>query len=186
MNARRSAWQRRALGGATVLLVAFLSACTTSDTTAEQPGQPTTAAEAQSRGSDPVASVTVPAPQGRGDLTFSVLGLERRDDLLVLTATVTRSGDAQPDGERAPTLSRLYVDPFSPTVVDPVNAKLHRVVEHGSGQMATEPGVIGTARLEPDQPVDLYAVFAAPPADVTHVDVRLFDAAPTITAVPID
>ncbi|MEV4171793.1 hypothetical protein [Nonomuraea sp. NPDC049709] len=60
------------------------------------------------------------------------------------------------------------------SLIDPVNAKRYRVARNGTGQDA-ECVCSGTQGqfLESGEAVTLYAVFAAPPADVTKINVEM-------------
>ncbi|MEU8358849.1 hypothetical protein AB0C27_22820 [Nonomuraea sp. NPDC048882] len=60
------------------------------------------------------------------------------------------------------------------SLIDPVNAKRYRVARNGTGEGA-ECVCSGTQGqfLEPEESSTLYAVFAAPPADVTKVNIEM-------------
>ncbi|GAA4969205.1 hypothetical protein HD597_008738 [Nonomuraea thailandensis] len=60
------------------------------------------------------------------------------------------------------------------SLIDPVNAKRYRVARNGTGQGA-ECVCSGTQGqfLEPEEASTLYAVFAAPPADVTKINIEM-------------
>nr|WP_311132229.1 hypothetical protein [Nonomuraea gerenzanensis] len=62
----------------------------------------------------------------------------------------------------------------SVSLIDPVNAKRYRVARNGTGQDA-ECVCSGTQGqfLEPEEASTLYAVFAAPPADVTKINIEM-------------
>lgn len=133
---------------------------------------------------DAVASVTFPSVQSGSDVTARIHGLERRDDLLVLTATITRS-ETTGEGQGGPaSLRMLFGAPFSPTLIDPDALVRYRVVETDEGPVSTD-GFTTMQGIEPGDGVELYAVFAAPPTDVGHLDVQLYPQMPTLTAVPI-
>ncbi|MEV4071280.1 hypothetical protein ACGFJC_33640 [Nonomuraea fuscirosea] len=60
------------------------------------------------------------------------------------------------------------------SLIDPVNAKRYRVARNGTGEDA-ECVCSGTQGqfLEPEEASTLYAVFAAPPADVTKINIEM-------------
>jgi hypothetical protein len=117
---------------------------------------------------DPAATVKV-----------DLLGLERKDKVVVLTAAVTPTttlSDPQ-------NLFRvLGSNSWMPSLIDTVNLKQYAVVRAGGKILSSNDLVV---RAGSGQPMFVYAVFAAPPPDVTKVNVLFSDAIPAFSDVPI-
>lgn len=73
---------------------------------------------------------------------------------------------------------------WNPYLVDTTNLKRHGVVSSASTPAMTASGASGQ-RFRPGQTLYAYATFAAPPADVTTMDVQLLDGIPTAVGVPL-
>lgn len=71
-----------------------------------------------------------------------------------------------------------------PQLVDTKNLKVHDIVRAGDDRVATQTGS-GTTPFAPGQTLYLYAVFAAPPQDVTTMTLKPSDGAAAITGVKI-
>lgn len=114
----------------------------------------------------------------KGTIKVDVLRLERKDKLLVMTAAVTPTNSLT-----GPTnLFRLLGDhSWRPRLIDSVNLKEYSPVT-GNGALTSESTNVSAAS---GQPMFVYAVFAAPPADVTTIGVLFADAVPTLSDVPI-
>lgn len=155
------------------------------------PGATSTASEssAEEAGVDltqpikPVATITQPFPvkdAADAEVTVDLLGLQRRDKLLVATFRFTPSTDT----ETTDSLYRwLGSKSWSPSLIDPVNLKRYTTV-NTSGQGLLQSEYIGN-RVGDGQPLFVYAVFAAPPADVTKLDVSFNDSFPLMKGVPL-
>ena len=119
---------------------------------------------------DPEASVTA-----------EVLGLKRNGKLLVLTARLTRT--TTQTGQSEALFNILGNAFFAPYLVDPVNLKQYTVVTSATGARLTSQE--SAVRAFPGQPMYVFAVFAAPPADVTTLDVTVHPQIPTMQGVPV-
>jgi hypothetical protein len=112
----------------------------------------------------------------------AVTGLQVDGELATLSVTYTaHNPGAAPDTDYS-----LYdlngQDPLYVTLLDPVNLKRYSVVEDSDGR------ALETSAVDTDVPLDASATaqytFAAPPADVTEIDVSIGDW-PTFRDVPI-
>jgi hypothetical protein len=114
-----------------------------------------------------------------GTVKVDILGLKRKDKLLILTAAVTPTNSlAEPQS-----LFRvLGSHSWSPTLVDTTNLKQYSVVRAKGGRLAS--GDL-SVKAGSGQPMFVYAVFAAPPADVTKINILFADSIPALTDVTI-
>lgn len=132
----------------------------------------------------PISTVTMPGRPLDGDpvdLTVDLFSLKRQGDLLVLTIGITPDADA--DSKSLAYLGWTGTT-WSPQLVDTTNLKVHRVVEADGSKVSSSTGATST-QVGPGQTLYLYAVFAAPPQDVTTMTVKPADGAPAITGVKI-
>mgnify|MGYP001591560042 CR=1 FL=1 len=179
------------------VLVPLLAGCTIGGggptTTASQPTNvPTSlssveASSAAQAGVDltnlpaPVASATV-AVTVDGDpnakLTINLHQLRRTGKLV--TATFSFQVASTVDQPRS-LFNYLHDRSWWPYLVDTQNLKRHDVVVGGGARAKTDD----LDRFAPGQTLYAYAMFAAPPQDVTAMDVQMIDGAPTATNVPI-
>lgn len=132
---------------------------------------------------EPIATVTMPGsniktPDAETDITLDLLGLRRDGDLLVLNLGFTPK-----EGQRTSYYGWTGTS-WAPQIVDTTNLKVHSVVEGPEGRLATGTGPTGIP-VAGGQTLYLYAVFAAPPKDVTTVTVKPADGAPAFTHVEI-
>jgi hypothetical protein len=158
-------------------------------TEAEQTATPTETATAEETTDDPAAEGALAEQKGlkaRGSrettVDIAVAGLEVDARLATLSLVYTmHSPEAAPD-----TSYSLYdlngQQPLYVTLVDPVNLKRYNVVQDSEGR-ALESGAVET-----DVPLDgsttAQYTFAAPPPDVTEIDVSVGDW-PTFRDIPI-
>ena len=114
-----------------------------------------------------------------GTVKVDILGLKRKDKLLILTAAVTPTNSlAEPQN-----LFRvLGSHSWSPTLVDTANLKQYSVVRAKGGRLASGDLSVKAAS---GQPMFVYAVFAAPPTDVTKINILFADSIPALTDVAI-
>lgn len=131
---------------------------------------------------NPVA--TVEAKTGmeddpEGTVKVDILGLKRKDKLLILTAAVTPKTSL---AERQNLFEVLGDRSWFPTLVDTANLKQYSVVRSGGSRLSSGDLSVEAAS---GQPMFVYAAFAAPPADVTSINVLFADSIPVLTDVPI-
>ncbi|WP_068253177.1 hypothetical protein [Janibacter corallicola] len=133
---------------------------------------------------EPVASTSVTANGAKQPtkMTFDLFGLERRGDLLVLTAAVTPDKGAK---GKAQTYYGWMNTRWSPQLVDTKNLKVHDVVTTDDGPEVMTDTAPLTTPFGAGQTFYMYAVFAAPPKDVKTVTVKVVDGAPAVTGVTI-
>ncbi|WP_055483853.1 hypothetical protein [Sphaerimonospora mesophila] len=120
-----------------------------------------------------LAEATFPAPFAKGaTVDVALHGLKRRGQLLDLTFSLTPHA---PDGsgarEKLSPYRILGQNSFNVTLIDTVNVKRHVVVEDSEGKTLKPDDVFTTILL--DQQGMLTYTFAAPPADVTRMDVHI-------------
>lgn len=132
---------------------------------------------------EPVATAEIPATvEGNDEATMTVelFGLERRDDTVVATFAFTVNSDTGSQDAR-----QLYHflgnSGWHPYAIDAVNLNKHGVLGGAKvGQTDYQ-----SMRFKPGQTFYAYASFAAPPEDVTAMDVMMVDGAPMATGVEI-
>jgi len=131
-----------------------------------------------------LAKATYDAPFApKGTVDIAVHGLKRRGKLLDLTISVTphnpeNTGDGKINLFGLMGNQSLYV-----TLIDTVNLKRHLVVKDADGD-ALEPFSVNVQTML-DQQTVLNYTFAAPPENVTKMDVHVGDWAP-FTDVPVE
>jgi hypothetical protein len=114
-----------------------------------------------------------------GSVKVDVLALKRKDKLLIMTAAVTpRNSLAEPQS----LFTVLGKHSWFPTLVDTKNLKLYSVVRSGGSRLSSKDLGVKAAS---GQPMFVYAVFAAPPADVTSINVQFADGIPALNDVPV-
>jgi hypothetical protein len=143
---------------------------------------PTPADPAQPSGDDqlgePVATRTS-ADDGK-KVTLTLYGLQRGGSTSHLNFTLTSPGSKTDRIQVAQFLSDKNYSSIDSTgfaadglqLIDGKNAKLYLVASDGKGQCLCSRGLEGVF-LQGNAPVLFSATFAAPPADVTQVDVRI-------------
>ncbi|AQZ66522.1 unnamed protein product [[Actinomadura] parvosata subsp. kistnae] len=119
-----------------------------------------------------------------GKARVDVTGLKRQGRTLSLTWTVTAL-DGDVNLHNGLGSGPLDFTVSSVSLIDPVNAKRYRVARNGTDQGAACvcSGTQGQF-LKPGEASTLYAVFAAPPADVTKINIEM-PMFGVITDVPI-
>jgi hypothetical protein len=115
-------------------------------------------------------------------IDLAIAKFEVRDKLATLTVSYTvHDPEAEPDAKFS--LYELNDEqPLYVTLVDPVNLKRYNVVKDSSGQ-ALQSGEVET-KVPLDGSTTAQYTFAAPPADVTEIDVMVGDW-PPFRDVPI-
>ncbi len=197
--------RRVATTGAALAIALTLSACSAGsdgDTTAdtEQSSSTTTAGDsaggdsqqaAEQAGIDtknlptPLATATVPG-QIDGDpaatLDIAVLQLRRSGKTVVLTYSVT----PHTTQDKADNLYQWFGESGTqPTLVDTTNLRLHRIPEQSNGVSGDVMTNLVNLKAASGQTVYVYAVFAAPPDDVTTMSVNVADGIPAMIDVPV-
>ncbi|MEV6864084.1 hypothetical protein AB0M44_24135 [Streptosporangium subroseum] len=144
------------------------------------------ATDPSERPAEPAEQESAPAEQGNviagrevkvggTDLTVQLTGLKRQGRLSTLTWTVTNKGDLkwQMNSEMGDTPSNLGLTVAGISLVDPVNGKRYTVAR--TGKYPTTKCLCSDYDVftEPDEVLPLHATFAAPPPDVTKINVDL-------------
>ncbi|MFI7638691.1 hypothetical protein [Nonomuraea sp. NPDC049400] len=148
---------------------------------AETPTEKQEAAPAQEQQSAPPQDSKVIASReaqvGAGDMhgkaRADIISLKRQGRTLTLNWTVTAT-DGKVNVHNSMGASPLDFSVSNVSLIDPVNAKRYRVARNGTGEDAkcVCSGTQGQF-LEPGETSTLYAVFAAPPADVTKINIEM-------------
>ena len=129
----------------------------------------------------PIASATM-AAKVEGDLnaklTIHLHSLRRTGKVVTATFSFQVASTA---AEADSLFGYMDKKVWWPYLVDTQNFKRHDVVVGGGTRAKTDD----LSRFAPGQTLYAYAMFAAPPEDVTAVDVQMIDGAPTATNVPI-
>lgn len=156
-------------------------------------GDPVVDEDAQAAGVDltdvgePIASAEVPAAV-EGDpeatMTVSLHGLTRQDETLV--AVYSFRVEASEAASTDPRWIYHYAadQGWNPYAVDTTNLNRHGVLSDSTGTIRSQTEYQGP-KFRPGQTLYAYAMFAAPPEDVTTMDVLLIDGAPLATEVEI-
>ena len=133
----------------------------------------------------PIASGRLPARVSDDpDATMELTLYSLRRTGKVLTATFSfRVQSSGAGGTGTPILGYLGTA-WRPFLVDTANLKRHDVLTSGDDSAMTGSGLAGQ-RFLPGQTLYAYAMFAAPPAGVTTMDVQLATGLPTAVGVPI-
>jgi hypothetical protein len=130
----------------------------------------------------PIATVTAKTGMEKdpaGTVKVDLLGLKRKDKLVVLTAAVTPTTTLS---EPQSLFRVLGSNSWTPSLIDTVNLKQYSVVRAADGLLASNDLAV---KAGSGQPMFVYAVFAAPPPDVTKIDVLFADSIPAFTGVPV-
>ncbi|SEG65348.1 hypothetical protein SAMN05444920_103727 [Nonomuraea solani] len=128
------------------------------------------------------------ASVGAGDMygkaRADITALKRQGKTLTLNWTITAT-DGKVNVHNGMGTAPLDFTVSAVSLIDPVNAKRYRTARNGTGEDA-ECVCSGTQGqfLEKDEASTLYAVFAAPPADVTKLNIEM-PMIGVITDVPI-
>lgn len=137
---------------------------------------------------EPIGTATIPAvspadSDPKATLKVELLGLERKGELVVATFAFTPKST---DDGHAHLYDWLGGTGWKPYLVDTTNLKRHDVVEDKEtlGITAYRSDYSGS-EFASGQTWYAYAGFAAPPKDVTSVDIAAVDGAPAFTGVPI-
>ncbi|MFE3453403.1 hypothetical protein ACFXJ8_31205 [Nonomuraea sp. NPDC059194] len=112
---------------------------------------------------------------GGADLLVSITSLKRQGKLATLAWTVTNQGESRWDmgTDMGDTPAGLGLTVGGVNLVDPVNGKRYKVARTGQYPRATCLCSDYDVFTEPGEVLPLHATFAAPPADVTKINVDL-------------
>ncbi|MEV4353557.1 hypothetical protein ACWEPL_07645 [Nonomuraea sp. NPDC004186] len=147
---------------------------TVAETTTEPPAT-AEATEAPAQETRAIASreADVSAGGQHGKARADILGLKRQGRTLSLNWSITAL-DGKVNVHNGLGTATLDFTVSAVSLIDPVNAKRYRVARNGTGQDAkcVCSGTQGQF-LEKGQTSTLYAVFAAPPADVTKINIEM-------------
>lgn len=130
----------------------------------------------------PIASLTAPAAytkDPKAKALIDIFSITRQGRLATLTMAVTPTFDSV-DSVSLFTLMGHHT--FRPTMVDPINLRKYDVVTSRSSRLSSSET---STRAYSGEAMFIWAVFAAPPANVTKVNLNLFDTVPTIMDVPV-
>ncbi|MFG6197345.1 hypothetical protein [Nonomuraea sp. JJY05] len=147
---------------------------TVAETTTEPPAT-AEATEAPPQETRAIASRQADVSGGgqHGKARVDILGLKRQGRTLSLNWAITAL-DGKVNVHNGLGTGPLDMTVSAVSLIDPVNAKRYRVARNGTGQDAqcVCSGTQGQF-LEKGQTSTLYAVFAAPPADVTKINIEM-------------
>ena len=136
---------------------------------------------------EPIASAEVPATV-EGDpeatMTVSLYSLTRRDSTLVAIYSFRVEASAAASTDPRWIYHYLGSTGWDPYAIDTTNLTKHGVLKGGNGLNEAQTAHQGT-KFRPGQTFYAYAMFAAPPEDVTTMDVLLVEGAPLATEVEI-
>ena len=130
-----------------------------------------------------VASGTVPATvDGDPDAALTVSLHELRRDEKRVIALFSFLVESTEEDEAYWLYDYLGAESWEPYLIDPVNLTKHLVLRDGAEAAMTDSQV---ADFRPGQTLRGYAMFAAPPEDVTAMDVMLVEGATIATGIEI-
>lgn len=112
-------------------------------------------------------------------MRVDLLSLQRRGELVVATFAFTPSSV---DDTPAALYHWLGNTLWSPFLVDTVNLRRHDVIE---GQQRRYQSAYLGGKFASGQTWYAFAAFAAPPPEVTEMDVAVIDGAPVVAGVPL-
>ncbi|WP_405143188.1 hypothetical protein OG589_37405 [Sphaerisporangium sp. NBC_01403] len=125
------------------------------------------------------------AHDGSG-LRIDITGLKRQGKIATLTWTVNNVDTDNGDWYVGAKLGAATLD-FTVggvTLIDPVNGRRYRVARNGTGEDAKCVCSRVNERIKSGESLEMYAVYGAPPADVTKVNIEFPDLG-VFTDVPI-
>ncbi|MCL2454800.1 MAG: hypothetical protein FWD18_05800 [Micrococcales bacterium] len=181
----RSSFVRRTvtLGAVVAISVTSLTACTDTDqggTGAAGSGPSATAGVHQVDLGAPLVSQEVPVPGSEGDtVTVGVLSLEVRGKLMILHMVFTPDFSSVAKGKEISLATMLGGRSLRAELVDTENLKVYSVVGSAATNAYSTKTVSGT-------PMYVWATFAAPENDNELFDVRVDDAWPVFTSIPVE
>ncbi|MEU6997141.1 hypothetical protein [Nonomuraea sp. NPDC046570] len=162
-----------------------------------QPAKAVESEAAESPAPEPAEQSSAPAEQekviatravkaGGADLKVEITGLKRQGRLSTLTLNVTNTGDTKwgMGSDMGDTPANLGLTVAGVTLVDPVNGKRYTTARTGTYPKTKCLCSEYDPTTEPGEVVPLHATFAAPPPDVTKINVDLM-ALGVFTDVPI-
>jgi hypothetical protein len=156
---------------------------TSADTT---PGASTaaTTTAASGTGAQPVAQETVRSACSPGaTVTIAVLGLRVQGSLATLTLAFTPHDPNKSASDQISLFDMNCSQGSDVNLIDPVGLKRYEVVKD-SNQNSLGPGDLQVTAVS-GQMATAHYTFAAPPANVTAIDVQVSDNWPQFTNVPI-
>lgn len=120
-------------------------------------------------------------------VTVGILSLERKDQVAILKVAVTPQFADLPASELVGFQQAInegggFV--WQPTLLDLKNLKKYKVL-HAPGMAGEGALIFQNGKAVSGQPIYGWAVFAAPPAGVTSLDLTISDWMPRFTNVPI-
>jgi hypothetical protein len=115
-------------------------------------------------------------------VTVGILSLERKDKVAILKVVATPDFADKSATQRIGFKDAVHSFPlwWLPTLLDLTNLKQYKVLAGSGGYLNYEDGEAVSG-----QPIYAWAVFAAPPANVTKLDLNLVSWMPRFTNVPI-
>ncbi|MFG1698443.1 hypothetical protein [Nonomuraea sp. NPDC049309] len=143
----------------------------------QTPAQEASAPAQQTPAEEATVIATRTAKVSAGDMTgagrVDITSLRRQGKTASLTWTITAT-EGKVNVHNGLGRGPLDLTVSNVSLIDPVNAKRYRVARNGTTKDA-ECVCSGTQGqfLEPGESSTLYAVFAAPPPDVTKVDIEM-------------
>ncbi|GAB2917429.1 hypothetical protein ACFMQL_19715 [Nonomuraea fastidiosa] len=149
----------------------------TTGAAAAQPTQETSTPAQQPPAQEATVIATRTAKVSAGDMTgaarVDITSLRRQGKTASLTWTITAT-EGKVNVHNGLGKGPLDLTVSKVSLIDPVNAKRYRVARNGTTEDA-ECVCSGTQGqfLEPGESSTLYAVFAAPPPEVTKVDIEM-------------
>ncbi|MEV6864086.1 hypothetical protein AB0M44_24145 [Streptosporangium subroseum] len=109
------------------------------------------------------------------NLRVDITGLKRQSKIATLTWTITNLDEAPADWYVGNNLGSQTLDwtVSGVTLIDSVNGRRYRVARNGTGEDADCVCSRVNVRIKGGGSLEMYAVYGAPPADVTKVNVEL-------------
>lgn len=172
-------------GGLAVSLLT--SGCTSDSEPAGEDAGGVSSADAGVLDFDPddiIVEQTVSFPDDPADeITFGVLSLKVDGEVMVLRLAVTPRLTSLSDSETVSMYDISRPNVFAPVLVDMANLKEYSVIADPPHYWTSDS--VDTRALN-GQPMQYWAVYAAPEDDIDTIDVRLTDYWPPFTDIPIE
>ena len=149
-----------------------------SDTGTPDPGQAPSVTPGEDSGDLGAPVATRTAAVHEGTMKLEVFQPRRRDNAMYLTVRLTAVGQkariwyALSDQDRQAGDSENFA-PDGFQLVDGVHKKVYLVAHDGNGHCFCSPRDLGQDAKEPGSPVLVSATFAAPPQDVTKINIQV-------------
>jgi hypothetical protein len=140
----------------------------------EEPATATAEAQTAAPAEELAAIAGRKVSHGGSNLRVDITGLRRQGKIATLTWTVANLDERTDTWYLGSRLSSAGLDitVSGVSLIDPINGRRYRVARNGTGEDAKCVCSNGSETIKGGSSLELYAVYGAPPADVTKVNVE--------------